>query len=62
MHGDPKEMTDAELRAAFAEAQDDLAVAARDEPESEWHQACFAGVMVYAAELAERGLSVSTLH
>jgi hypothetical protein len=59
---DPTTYSEAELREALEEAKRDLQNAARDEPESEWHEACFAGVLVLAAELQSRGLSASTVH
>ena len=56
------EMTDDELLCAASTARDDLAAAARDEPESEWHQGCFAAVMIYGIAMQERGLSLATKH
>lgn len=55
-------MTDDELRHAIKVAKDDLAIAAADAPNSEWHQACFAGLFVYAGEASERGLTLGTVH
>lgn len=62
MEHDPKMLSDIELKQAFEEAKRDLEKAAQNEPESEWHQACFAGVMIYALEAAERGISFQTIH
>jgi len=59
---DIADLSDAELIEAANTARDDLAKAAADEPEGEWHQACFAGVLVYAGELQKRGLKLATFH
>jgi hypothetical protein len=50
------------LREAAITASDDLAKAAADQPNSEWHEACFAGVLIYAAEMQQRGLKIETVH
>lgn len=55
-------LTDAKLREATITARDDLAKAATDEPNSEWHEACFAGALVYAGEMQRRGLKIETVH
>jgi HEPN domain-containing protein len=55
-------MSDDELRAFFDEAKADLTAAARDEPESEWHQSCFAAVMLAAMEAQARGIKLATVH
>lgn len=55
-------MTDDELICAARTARDDLAEAAVDEPESEWHQACFAAAMIYGLEMETRGLTLATKH
>jgi hypothetical protein len=55
-------MTDAQLIAAFKEAESDLKKAATEQPESEWHQSCFAGLLVFAGELSKRGIRLSPLH
>lgn len=55
-------MTDAEPMAATRTAIDDLKTASQDEPNSEWHEACFAGAIVYSTELQKRGLSLATKH
>jgi hypothetical protein len=51
-----------ELRAAFDEAKLDLTNASETEPNSEWHQACFAAVYVFAAEMSKRGLICHAVH
>jgi hypothetical protein len=55
-------MTDAELIAACEEAKTDLAEAAAQQPNSERHQECFAGLIVYAQELSKRGIRLAPLH
>jgi hypothetical protein len=35
---------------------------AAGQPNSEWHEACFAGVLIYAAEMQQRGLKIETVH
>lgn len=49
-------LTDEELRTAINEASDDLKKASKDEPESEWHEACFAAVILFSQEMSRRGL------
>lgn len=56
------ELSDAELIDAARTARDDLAAAANDQPNSERHEACFAGALIYAGELQARGLSLVTKH
>ena len=55
-------LSDAGLLVAAKEAQSDLEQAAREEPNSEWHQECFAGLVIYAAEMSARGLKLATVH
>jgi hypothetical protein len=55
-------LNDAELIAAMARARADLEAAAEAEKESEWHQACFAGLMTYALEAQRRGIVLATKH
>lgn len=50
--------TDDELISAAKECADDLTRASKDEPESEWHESCFAGMLCYARELNARGLKM----
>ena len=56
------DLTDDELRQATITVRDDLAQAAADQPNTEWHEACFAGAMVYAGEMQRRGLKIATVH
>lgn len=54
--------SNAELIAATKEAKSDLEKASRDQPDSEWHSSCFAGLLVYAREMSERGLTMASIH
>lgn len=56
------DLSDAELMESTKTALDDLAKASREWPNTEWHEACFAGAVIYAAELQKRGLTVATRH
>lgn len=56
------DLSDDELRKATGTARDDLAKAAADQPNSEWHEACFAGALIYATEMQRRGLKIETVH
>jgi hypothetical protein len=55
-------LSDEQLIAATKEAQDNLAEAAREQPDSERHQECFAGLFIYASEMQARGLKIVTVH
>lgn len=55
-------LSDADLIEEAKTAVQDLKEAAANQRESEWHQACFAGVMVFTEELSKRGLKMSTFH
>lgn len=55
-------LDDDELVAAMKQAMDDLEAAATNDPESDWHQACFAGVMTYGQEIIRRGIVEETVH
>jgi len=55
-------LSDDELQSAFDEAKQDLAKATDSEPNSEWHQACFAATYLYAVEMSKRGLKSETVH
>ncbi|HEY5800338.1 MAG TPA: hypothetical protein VIT92_08955 [Burkholderiaceae bacterium] len=57
-----EDLSDESLLAACREAQDDLAEAANTEPNSEWHEACFAGLVVLTTEMTKRGLRISAPH
>lgn len=56
-----KGKTDAELLADIEEAKADLAAASKDQHESEWHEACFAGLIVLGNEASKRGI-LQTVH
>lgn len=56
------ELTDEQLIAAVKMAETDLANAASENPNSEWHQSCFAGLIIYAGEIRKHGLKVATVH
>ena len=56
------DMSDSELLEAGRTALDDLATAAIDEPGSDWHQSCFAAVLIYAEEIQARHLTLATIH
>lgn len=55
-------LTNEELLAKLEEAKSDLAIAAATERDSDWHAACFAGVLTYALEVQERGIDTRTLN
>lgn len=54
--------TDDELQLELATASRDLEVAAESEPNSEWHEACFAGCLLLAQEMSKRGIKINRLH
>lgn len=56
------EKSDEELKAAFKDAESDLAEAAAQQHGSEWHQSCFAALLIYGGELAKRGIFLGTRH
>jgi len=62
MNEEIEQMTDDELKAAFLIAKDDLAIASHEQNNSEWHQACFAGALIYAMEMQKRGITISQIH
>lgn len=55
-------LTDDELRRATVTVRDNLAQAAAEQPNTEWHEACFAGAVIYAGEMQRRGLKIETVH
>lgn len=57
-----EQMTDAELKQATQTCMDDLAIAARDENNTEWHEACFAAAVLFSGEMNRRGLKLVTAH
>ena len=48
------QLSDSDLQEMADKAVADLAAAAEADPESEWHQACFAGAFVLAQETMRR--------
>lgn len=50
-------ISDEQLRINIRESKQDLSDAAADCPESEWHQSCFAALVLYAQEAAKRGIT-----
>lgn len=55
-------LTNLEVINFLNQAKDDLDDATRDQPESEWHQSCFAAVLVMSQEALRRGLRFGTVH
>lgn len=51
-----------DLRDAMNVAHADLAAAVREQPESEWHQVCFAATVLLAQEVNRRGLTPIYTH
>lgn len=50
------------LREEFDIAVFALKDAAEKQNNSEWHQSCFAAVMVMAAEFSARGIKINAIH
>jgi hypothetical protein len=57
-----KEMSNEELKAFVKEAGEDLEKAAETERNSEWHEACFAAVLMGTMEMNRRGIQMATVH
>ena len=55
-------LSNAEVVAKLDEAVKDCEEAAKAERNSEWHDACFAGVMVFGQEFLKRGIDLRVLH
>lgn len=55
-------VSDNVLLEAFYQAVDDCNKASIEQRESEWHEACFVGVMILAFEVQARGLSGQSIH
>lgn len=55
------DLSDEELKAKFKEATGDLVEAAGG-TDTEWHEACFAGTVVYATEMNKRGIVLRKPH
>lgn len=54
-------LSDSDLLDAIRMAYEDMNTAAVESPNTEWHEACFAGLVVYVGEAERRGLTISTL-
>lgn len=52
-------LSDDEVKLKAATAFKDIEEASIEQPNSEWHEACFAGAMVYAKEMNKRGLTLT---
>jgi len=55
-------MTNENLVTALQTAKDDLAKVSVEAPNSEWHEACFAGFLTFSAEASKRGIKLHTEH
>lgn len=55
-------MSDAEVLVALELATKDVMEAAANQPDSEWHQTCFAGAMVLCIEMERRCVKNITYH
>lgn len=56
-----KSKSDSEILSDLEQAKVDLAAAAKDDYESPWHEACFAGVVMLCNEASKRGI-LGTVH
>lgn len=54
------DLSDDDLKAKFKESTDDLVEAAGG-ADTEWHEACFAGTIIYATEMNKRGIVLRKL-
>lgn len=52
-------LNDTQVLECLATARDDILAISGNELNSEWHEACFAGLLTYAQEAAKRGLKVA---
>lgn len=52
-------LTNEQLLYQLEQSKIDLAEAAGEEPNSEWHQACFAGMYLLAQEAGKRGITAT---
>lgn len=55
-------MTDEQILAAARIAADDCREAGNTERNSDWHECCFAAVVVLSGEMARRGISLNETH
>ena len=52
-------MNDDELTEWLERAEADLAKVAEEAPDSEWHERCFAAVVILVEEMSARGLRIN---
>jgi hypothetical protein len=57
-----RDLDDTQLLCLAKHARDDLAEAALISPESSWHEACFAAVLIFGFEMARRGIKAEAVH
>jgi len=55
-------LTDAELRQQTLECVGDLAKAAEEYPNTEWHEACFAALVLFSGEWDKRQIKLAAVH
>ena len=55
-------MNDAKLVDGFHIAVDDLQKASVEKPNSEWHEACFAAVIVFCNEINKRKINMPAMN
>lgn len=56
------DMDNDKLIAEFNEAKIACQLAAEQEKNSEWHESCFAAILVFVGEIEKRGIDLRTLH
>lgn len=54
-----KLLSDTDLIRLTKTAHADLKKAAKEQPNSEWHEACFAGLYCFSCEMGRRRLRIS---
>lgn len=54
--------SDDEIREMLNIATTDLEEAAVEQPNSDWHSACFSAVFLLSEEVARRGMVLATIH
>lgn len=54
--------SDDQIREMLEIATQDLGAAAEDQPNSDWHSACFSAVFLLSEEVTRRGLITATIH
>jgi hypothetical protein len=55
-------MSNEDLISATEVADKDLRDASTNQPNTEWHECCMAGVIIFAQELSKRGLKINAIH